>query len=207
MGKLLLAVAIGLVGAVIVHIAVIFAMPQLAGNNAWSRVSALGKIYDVVRVEPLRSAGPDVIAPRIGSNRHDFAFVDPAFVTASCRFSLADGPVRIVSTYDQNTFWSASIYDKRGENLYSINDRSAVDGVFNLLLGTREQILEVNSDLGTDSDETAIPVEVDLTQGYMTIRVLVDEESKRPFAQEFVDSLRCEPLRPALASHPGYRDS
>lgn len=207
MGKLLLAIVIGLVGAAVVHIAIIFAMPRVAGNNAWGRFSRLGQVYDVVRVEPLRSVGPDAIVPRVDSDQHDFAFVDPAFVTASCRFSLANGPLRIVATHDESPFWSASIYDRRGDNLYSINDRSAIDGMFNLLVGTRAQIIEVSADLGPDSDDTMIPVEVDLREGYMTIRVLVDEESKRPSAQAFVNSLKCEPSQPAVASRPDDRDA
>ncbi|WP_206454854.1 DUF1254 domain-containing protein [Aurantimonas marina] len=207
MGKLLLAVMIGLVGAVIVHIAVIFAMPLVAGNNAWARFSNLGPMYQIVSVEPLRSAGSDAIAPALGSDRQDFAFVDPAFVTASCRFSVAKGPVRILANYDESPFWSASIYDRRGDNLYSINDRSAVDGMFNLLVGSREQIVEFNADLGPDTEEITIPVELDLSEGYMTIRVLVDEESKRPSARAFVNSLQCEPIEPAVASRPDNRDS
>ncbi|MCP3054859.1 DUF1254 domain-containing protein [Aurantimonas marianensis] len=207
MGKLLLAIVIGLVGAVIVHIAVIFAMPLVAGNNAWARFSNLGPMYQIVGVEPLRSAGTDAIAPALGSDRQDFAFVDPAFVTASCRFSVAKGPVRILANYDDSPFWSASIYDRRGDTLYSINDRSAVDGVFNLLVGSREQIVEFNANLGPDPEETAIPVELDISEGYMTIRVLVDEESKRPSARAFVNSLQCEPVEPAVASRPDNRDS
>jgi len=50
-------------------------------------------------------------------------------------------------------------------------------------------------------------VELDLSEGYMTIRVLVDEESKRPSARAFVNSLRCEPIEPAVASRPDNRDS
>ena len=95
-------------------------------HNAWGRFSGLGNPYDLVRVEPLRSAGrTDGVLPR--PDRQAFAFVDPAFVTASCRFSLANGPVRISAEASPTTFWSASIYDRQGDNLYSINDRSAVE--------------------------------------------------------------------------------
>lgn len=200
MGKLLLAVVGGLVGAVLVHIAVIFAMPILAENNAWGRLSALGGMYDVVRVEPLRIEGPDQISAATGSDRHDFAFVDPAFIAASCRFSLAGGPVRLFAAQSEAPFWSASIYDRRGDNLYSINDRSAVAGTFDLLVGTREQIIDAADELSIDRESTSIPVEVNLVEGYVTIRVLVDEESKRPSVDAFVRSLACVPNEPVAAT-------
>ncbi|MEF2551770.1 hypothetical protein VQ042_10435 [Aurantimonas sp. A2-1-M11] len=197
--RLLYAIVVGLVGAALVHILVIFAMPHLAENNAWGRFARLGPLNETVRVEALRSAGPDTIAGTPGSDRHDFAFVDPAFVNASCRFSLADGPVRMIASYGPTTFWSASIYDRNGDNLYSINDRSAVDGIFDLLVGTHDQIVDANAVVET-GDDTTIPVEVDLTEGYMTIRVLVDEESKRPSVEDFVASLACRPLGPISAN-------
>ena len=204
MGRLLLSVAIGLVGAAIVHIAVIFAMPELAQHNAWGRFSGLGNPYDLVKVDPLRSAGPqtDGVLPR--PDHQAFAFVDPAFVTASCRFSLANGPVRISAGASPTTFWSTSIYDRQGDNLYSINERSAIDGVVNLLVGTRNQIIDAMADPSADSDDTSIPVEVNMSEGYMTIRVLVDEESKRPLVEDFVSSLSCEPAATASAQRrPG----
>ncbi|MEX6507972.1 hypothetical protein [Jiella sp. M17.18] len=196
MGKLLLALAIGLVGAVLVHIAVIQAMPQVASNNAWERLSELGKMYDVVRVQPLATEGRSAAAAGTPLQQGTFAFVDPAFITASCRFSLAKGPVQLSAEQRSATFWSASIYDSQGDNLYSINDRAAVDDTFDLLVGTRDEIIDLkaNSDPQSEADDTTIPVELDLGEGYMTIRALVDEESKRPEVDAFIRSLKCEPV-------------
>lgn len=205
MRRLLLAIVIGLVGAALVHIAVIFFMPTVAQNNAWGRLSGLGRMYEIVRVEPLRADGPDRIAPTAIAERHDFAFVDPAFIAASCRFSLADGPVRMFASQSDAPFWSASIYDRRGDNLYSINDRSAVAGTFDLLVGTPQQIIDAADELGMDRESTSIPVEVNLVEGYMTIRVLVDEESKRPSVDAFVESLACVPNEPVAANAPASR--
>ncbi|MCB8838269.1 DUF1254 domain-containing protein [Aurantimonas sp. VKM B-3413] len=194
MGKFLLAVLIGLVGAVLVHIAVIGAMPEVASNNAWGRLTELGKMYDVVRVEPLETEGRLAAAAGTPLQHGTFAFADPAFVTASCRFSLAKGPVRLSADSDSTTFWSASIYNSQGDNLYSINDRAAVGDTFDLLVGTRDQIIDVQADTDPQDDEdTTIPVEVEMGEGYMTIRALVDEESKRPAVNQFIQSLQCAP--------------
>lgn len=190
MGKILLALAIGLVGAVIVHIAVIFAIPRLADNNAWGRLGRIAGLETVVRIDSQRQAPGNAPLRGDGPGAHDFAFVDPAFVTAACRFSLTDSPVR-VSAPAATDFWSASIYSRQGDNLYSINDRSAVNGRFDLLLGTPEQLVDAEAN-SVSQDETAIPVGLDLAEGYVTLRVLVDDETQRPAVDAFVKSLRCQ---------------
>ncbi|MBO0904907.1 DUF1254 domain-containing protein [Jiella sonneratiae] len=190
MGRILLTVMIGVVGAGLVHIAVIFAMPDVARRNGWSRLAELGQEDQLVRVEALESS-PEPAPGQAAQQSGEFAFVDPAFITAGCRFSLADGPVRIRALQSNPAFWSASIYNRSGDNLYSINDRSAVDNALDLLVGTRDQL--VDRAAAEDAPKTQIPVEVEMTAGYMTIRVLVDEESKRPGVDDFVSSMRCEP--------------
>ena len=190
MGRLFLAVMIGVVGAGLIHIAVIFTMPDVARRNGWSRLADIGGPERVVRVEAL-TANPDPALATAAPPAGEFAFVDPAFITAGCRFSLAGGPVRIHALQRDEAFWSASIYNRRGDNLYSINDRSAVDTAFDLMVGTREQLVDKSAN--EDAPATQIPVEVEMTEGYMTIRVLVDEESKRPGVDDFVTSIRCDP--------------
>ncbi len=202
LGRLALSVFIGLVGALLVHIAVIAAMPRLAEHNAWGRFANLGPMDRVVRVDPLRSSGPSALSAEPGSALQNFTFVDPAFVTASCRFSLAGGPVRMTAAPVQTTFWSASIYARNGDNLYSINDRSAVDGIFDLLVGTADQIVDVKAAVSAERQNTTIPIEVDLAEGYMTIRVLVDQESQRPSVEGFVGSLRCQPVQTIAGDKP-----
>ncbi|WP_152045360.1 DUF1254 domain-containing protein [Aureimonas psammosilenae] len=187
MFRFVTALLAGLVGAAIVHIAVVFAMPFVASNNAWGRLDRLGPLFGVVRIEPqLATTGATDAA---GSRGREFAFVDPAFVTASCRFSLENGPVRLASEA-QTAFWSASIYSRRGDNLYSINDRSAVGGKFDLLVGTSEQ-LSGGDATSTDPTETTIPVEFPETYGSLTIRALVDEDSLREQAEAFLRGLSC----------------
>lgn len=204
MAKLVLALLIGIVGATVIHIAVIFTVPNVADNNAWSRLSRLGGLYDVVRIESLRNVAPGDAALAEGSGTRDFAFVDPAFITASCRFSLENGPVRLVAG-GRTDFWSASIYSRKGDNVYSINDRSAVDGRFDLLVGTAEQLVEAKAN-AAEPGESVIPVEVELAEGYLTVRALVDAESARPDVDAFIRSVTCTgpPLSSALRT--GGRD-
>ena len=204
MFRLTVALLTGLVGAAIVHIAVVFSMPWLASNNSWGRLARLGSLFAVVRIEPQRTSADGNAEASAASVQHEFAFVDPAFLTASCRFTLANGPVRLVSR-EAAGFWSASIYTRRGDNLYSINDRSAVGGKFDLLVGSPEQLIDTKA-TSPDPNETMIPVEFVEAEGYLTIRALVDEESMRPQAEAFLRDLECaadEDLSAPPADGPG----
>lgn len=185
MGKLFLAVVIGLVGAAIVHIAIVFAIPGQAENDAWSRLARRGDLFAPVRVgeAPAGAPSPD--------DSDGFRFVDPAFIVLACRFSVADGPVRLFAE-ETTPFWTASITARNGDNLYSIGERVALDGRLDLLVGTREQ-LDLARLEGTADEPQSIPVEFAADEGYLTVRALVASESERPFAERFARSVTCRP--------------
>lgn len=196
MGRLLLAVLTGLVGAAIVHIAVIFAIPNQSRSDAWSRLERLGALFATVPVAPLPPAGVDSTLPP-GTT---FSFVDPAFLTVACRFSTETGPVRLAAG-ERTPFWSASISGRNGDNLYSISERAALDGRLDLTVGTRDQ-LDLARVEGTASVPTAIPVEFTAEEGILVVRALVAEESQRPFVDRFLRSLSCRPATPDEAGRP-----
>ncbi|RIY01278.1 DUF1254 domain-containing protein [Aureimonas flava] len=194
MGKLFLALLIGLVGAAIVHIAIVFSIPLQAENDAWGRLSRLGALFAVVRIEDRpNTAGGDAQEP-------GFAFVDPAFIDSACRFSLEDGPVRL--TADERTgFWTASVYARNGDNLYSISERVALEGALDLLIGTREQ-LDLARVEGTELPDQTVTVELATDEGYVMVRSLVDSRSERPFVDRFVRSITCRPATDEEAGRP-----
>ena len=82
MGRIFHAIALGLAGAGIVHIAALLLVPHFASNDAWSRISALGPEYAFAMVEP---AGPDASGV--------IEVHDPEFAIAACRFDLERGLV------------------------------------------------------------------------------------------------------------------
>ncbi len=194
MGKLLLAVLVGLAGAGIVHIAVVFTIPTQADNDAWSRLSRLGPEFASVRIGLDETAGEDAGSPA------GFVFVDPAFIDVACRFTLEDGPVRLFS--DESTFfWTASIYARNGDNLYSISERVAPGGRLDLLVGTGSQ-LDLARVEGSSNVIPTVPVAVAGEEGYLTVRALVPFESERPFVDRFARSITCRPATPEEAGTP-----
>ena len=81
MRKLVYAVILGLVGAGIVHIAVLLMVPDFSERDAWSRLAQASDFYKVTRLDA-EAGGPPVVKS-----------VDPLFFAAACRFDLSDGMV------------------------------------------------------------------------------------------------------------------
>ena len=95
----------------IIHIVVVFLVPLFASQDAWARDAA---------VRPRRAVPCPADCPRPASE--PLTSLDPRMVYAVCRFSLGDGPVRIRASLPDD-FWSVAIFDRRGRNVYSLNDR------------------------------------------------------------------------------------
>lgn len=189
--RILLALLVGLVGAAVVHIAVIFAIPRVAEDNAWGRLSRIAPLFEPVAVPALQ---PEA------DRRSGFAFVDPLFVTYACRFDTGDGPVRL-SAVGETRFWSASIYTRGGDNIYSTNRRVAPDGAFDLLVATAVELEAIRLDSGFPGDNT-VPVAAPAGEFYLTIRAAVDDESERPQVEAFMSAIACEAPTPVAGSLP-----
>ncbi|WP_062228965.1 DUF1254 domain-containing protein [Aureimonas frigidaquae] len=175
MGKLILALATGLIGAAIVHIAVIFLMPAVAQDSAWNKLARLSPPEVTVTID----TGP----------QSAFALMDPAFRVSACRFDLTDGPIRVEAAA-QPAFWSASVFSRAGDNLYSINQRAALDDRLDLVIGTQAQFEALR--IGGEFEEGAsIFVPFDASEGYALLRGLVESPSLAPLMDSFVQTLRC----------------
>lgn len=181
MGKLILALLVGLVGAAVVHIGVILAMPRIAEDSAWSRLSARGALFETDILEA--GSGP-------------FTFVDPAFDVSTCRFSSANGPVHLTAE-PSSAFWTASLFSPSGDNIYSINQRAALDDTLDIMLGTQEQFDQLRL-AGTFDENASIFVPFDAVEGYVVLRGVVEAPSLADAASRFVGTLQCraEPLPP-----------
>jgi uncharacterized membrane protein len=106
-----------------------------------------------------------------------------------CRFSLADGPVRIRAALPDD-FWSVAIFDRRGRNLYSLNDRSADTSQLDLAVITPVQMAQLRQD-PPPSLETAVVVELPIETGFALFRVFVADESLFGRASRALASADC----------------
>lgn len=104
-----------------IHIVVILLVPYLASADGWSRLAV--------------HAGEDRFAelPAAGSDASGVPGLDPLFVNGACRLRLADAPAGItVDALDR--FWSVALYDPHGTIVFSLNDRTAIQGRLDMIV-------------------------------------------------------------------------
>ena len=183
MTRFLLPILGGLVLGGLVHIVSIFALPQLAQNDAYARLERLGRTNEIVQIPdptPFES-----LLPRL----------DPAFVFAACVFDLSHGPLAIsVPTTPDLT--SVAFYTRRGRVFYSLNDRAAARRSIDLQLMTPEQ----RALLPRDEDLTAadrLIIESSAIQGIVFVRAFVREEGARQNVRQQLTNAKCGPLSAA----------
>ncbi|TIW78919.1 MAG: DUF1254 domain-containing protein [Mesorhizobium sp.] len=161
MRRLLHALILGLLGAGIVHIVVLFLVPEFSERDAWSRLATASDLYRMTRLD-----------------------------AAACRFDLADGLVRIKAPGDV-PFWSASVYDRGGHNIYSFNDHNANGEKLDTVVLTPAQMIDVRRDLPEDL-QGAIFVEAPIEEGIFVVRAFVPDESWKPIVSRFLEQSSCD---------------
>jgi uncharacterized membrane protein len=177
MVRLLHAVLLGLLGAGIVHIAILLLVPEMAERDAWSRMARASDLYRTTRIDA-EAGGPAAIGP-----------VDPLFRAAACRFDLSDGVVRVVAPGNV-PFWSVSIYNRGGQNIYSFNDRTSATGLLDFTILTPAQMIELRKDLPEELQQ-AIFVEAPLEEGIVVIRIFVPDESWELVVNRYLAGIDC----------------
>lgn len=178
MARLLYAIVLGLVGAGIVHIAIVLLIPYFSERDSWTLISQVGPPY---RVHRLDTAGPAAKA---------LSRSDPMFEVASCRFDLTDGSVHIFSP-TRVPYWSLSVFDRRGQNVFNLNDRTATGGLLDVVVARPVQLIELRKAMPPNY-ENAVFVESDIQEGMLILRSFVPDASWRGIVERHLSEARCE---------------
>lgn len=177
MRSLLYAVLIGLMGAVILHIVVILTIPIYSGIDAYARVFSLGADGNFRRLpERAKEGGLSVSGPFIKE--------------AVCAFSTSSGPILLTSE-DHVPFWSTAVFDTASNEIFSMNDRTAINGQLGLILGTEAQIAELKKSASGEI-ENAILVTLPGPEGYAVLRAFSPEKSTDPEVASFLNAASCD---------------
>lgn len=175
----LLPLITGLVLGGIVHILTILAMPQLALDNAFTRLAKLGPANTVHFVPDPTPV--EAVLPR----------TDPAFVTAICRYNLNAGALklRVPTTAD---YTSVSFYTRQGLAFYSLNDHAAGQRTIELQLMTPSQRAALPEDEEITRADRLI-VESPTNEGVVLVRAFVREPGIRAKVRERIAAVNCAP--------------
>ncbi|WP_027583556.1 DUF1254 domain-containing protein [Bradyrhizobium sp. Ai1a-2] len=176
----------------VVHLVSVLALPRIASQDAYSRLTPITQLNAVT---PLPPAAPgNSLMP----------FMDPAFAMAICRYDLSTGPIKLTVPVSQ-AYTSVSFYTRNELAYYAINDRSAGKKVIELDLMTEAQ----HNELPEDEDITAadrLIIDSPTTTGLILLKALAAEPGLMPQAQASLAAASCkvqsEPPAPKQAEIP-----
>ncbi|NKB51661.1 MAG: DUF1254 domain-containing protein [Rhizobiaceae bacterium] len=172
------ALSVAFVLAGIVHTLIVLLIPSYAARDAWAKLEQVASPWQF----------SIVAAP--GKSNEILPLVDPAFGIAACRFDLTQTPLW-VSAEGQLAFWSIAIFDRQGQNIYSFNDRTAIERQLALIVVNPVQMAQFRKSPPANTDK-AVLVETDTAEGFVLIRALQENQSWAPPVDQFLTSARCE---------------
>jgi uncharacterized membrane protein len=169
---------LGLIGAGVVHILALFLMPAMSPRDAWSRLEDETGLYSFSEYVPAASpaSGPAGAA-------------DPFVKSVVCRFDLTDGYVH-VTREGKVPYWSASVYDRSGQNVFSLNDRTAKNGVLDLVVVTPAQLVDIRKSPPAELEDSVF-VEAPIEEGMVVVRGFQPDETWRQIVGEYLESIEC----------------
>jgi uncharacterized membrane protein len=190
--RLLFAIIGGILLGGVVHLVSVLALPRIATQDAYSRLTPISKLNAVT---PLPLTEPsNALLP----------FMDPAFALAVCRYDLSTGPIKLAVPVSQS-YTSVSFYTRSDVAYYAINDRSAGRRVIELDLMTETQ----HAALPEDEDVTAadrLIIDSPTETGLIVLKALAAEPGLMAQAQASLAASSCKvQTEPPAKTSPGKR--
>jgi uncharacterized membrane protein len=161
----------------VVHLVSVLALPRIATQDAYSRLTPMTKENAVTAL------------PLADPSNAPMPFMDPAFAIAVCRYDLSGGPLKLTVPVSQ-AYTSVSFYTRNEVAYYAINDRSAGRKVIELDLMTEDQ----HSALPEDEEVTAadrLIIDSPTATGLIVLKALAPEPGLMPQAQASLAASQC----------------
>jgi uncharacterized membrane protein len=162
----------------IVHLVAILILPNTATLDAYARLSSVAPVNKVTAVQ--QPTPQNEVMP----------FMDPAMVSAVCRYDLTDGPIKLTLPVSA-AYTSVSFYTRRSVAYYAINDRAAGRRLIELLLMTPDQRAELPEDEEVTAADRLI-VESPTVTGLILMKALAPEPGLMPAARAALDRATCQ---------------
>lgn len=176
--KSLYVIIMGLIGAVIVHLMIIFLLPSLSANNTWALI-----------VDNTNVGIPQPINESLGDDNQNL-FLDPLFEAAACRFDLSEGIMRVTANGDA-LLWTVAVFDPSGTVIFSANDRIANSPSVDLAIVNQSQLRFARQNTPDELAQSII-ASTEQNEGFALLRVYAPDPSWKSNAQRFLDSMHCE---------------
>jgi uncharacterized membrane protein len=175
--RLAFTIAAGVLLGLVVHLVSVLALPKIASQDAYSRLTPLTRLNAVTQLVP---ADPgNTLMP----------YLDPAFAVAICRYDLSGGPLKLKVPVSQ-AYTSVSFYTRNELAYYAINDRSAGKKVIELDLMTEAQHSELPEEEDVTSADRLI-IDSPTSTGLIVMKALAPEPGLMAQAQTSLASSSC----------------
>jgi uncharacterized membrane protein len=167
-----------------VHICTILLIPVLARSDGWSRLDALAGEEQFA----------EIVSDESGAG---VPGLDPLFVNGACRIRLQDAPAAVTTGADDR-FWSLAVYDPQGTIIFSLNDRTAVDGRLDMLIVNPAQNAALRRAQADAAGERVV-VESQFDDLVALLRLFAPTEAARAESRRILSESECfsEPVAPS----------
>lgn len=180
MAKFLLMTFVGLIGAALVHLAIVLMLPRLSENDVWRQIETETAPYRALRLD---SQSNGLAMARS---------LDPMFTEFVCRYDLVDGMFTLTNDAKAD-FWSVAIFDDRGRIVFSSNDRISPSRRIRLGVAMPAQIRAIQQD-PRDELRGSIVAEARRSKGFAIVRLFRPDPSWEQVVQSFIAQTRCAPV-------------
>ena len=164
----------------LVHILSILAMPLLAPQDAFARLTPVTPLNQLAILDN----GP--------AGRELLPFEDPAIAIAVCRFDLTDGALRLRATLDGDGLTLMTFRNRFGTAFYGMNDRGTARGRLDVVIATRAQLDAFEA----QDEEDEVPQDLRLLapslEGFVLLRALALEPGQRAIAEARLKAVACQ---------------
>ena len=162
-----------------VHICAILLVPSFARQDGWSRLAKFA------------GEGRFIEVPVVGPRAAEIAGLDPLFVTGACRLTLEEAPAAITLAARER-FWSLALYEPKGTIIFSLNDRTAVEGRLDMLVVNPGQNTVLRQQAPAASDQTIV-VESQSNDLVALVRLFAPTAAAQAEARRIVAAAECAP--------------
>ncbi|WGJ15059.1 hypothetical protein QEV83_01765 [Methylocapsa sp. D3K7] len=168
-----------LVVAGITHIIAIFAMPKLAAQDIYARISDLAK------------PGQTALVPAARPGTQFMPFADPALAQAVCPFDLSQGSLRLHADVEADKLLTLSFRNSTGQVFYSMSGLAAQQGKIDVVLLTPAQLEIVEADDDEDNPSQDLRLIAPDTKGFVIVSSLAAFPGEKADATERVKAVSC----------------
>ena len=162
-----------------VHICTILLVPAMASSDGWSRLAAFAGESRFTEVPLVGGPGPSVVG------------LDPLFVNGACRVELSDSPAAI-TVEARDRFWSLALYDPKGTIIFSLNDRTAVEGRLDMVIVNPAQNAELRKSAAPDLQQSIV-VEGQSNELIAILRLFAPTAAAQAEARGIIAQAECLP--------------